>query len=365
MPYLRSIGTAAPPHVLDQNDVKPFVRSMFGEAFEGDIDRLIAVFDNSRIERRHFCVPIEWFGESHTFQHKNDLYIAHGLELAEQAVDACLADADCAIEDIDYLMFISTTGLSTPSMDALLLQRLPFRRDVKRLPIWGLGCAGGAAGLSRGLDLALAHPDARVLVVVVELCGLTFQRNRLDKAALIATSLFADGAAAMLIEGDAVGSNPGNGPLKIVDAASSTLPDSLDVMGWEISGDGFGVLISRDIPSIVRTFMRESIDVFLASSGITTDCVRAYIAHPGGAKVLDAYREALGLHEDDLRHSTEVLRRYGNMSAASVLFVLEAFLDEGIAPGEIGLVGALGPGFSAELVLVQGRSSDTDPRRSA
>ena len=368
MPHITAVGTAVPPYRLEQAQAKEFARALFGAALPS-IDRLVEAYDNAQIVTRNFCAPIDWFAERHTFREKNDLYIANAIALSEEAIALCLERAGLRHEDIDDIIFVSTTGLATPSIDARLIERLPFRRDIRRLPVWGLGCAGGVAAIARAADIATARPHARVLAVVVELCGLTFVPNDLSKGNLIASALFGDGAAAVLIEGDAVGAD---GP-RVVGSATRTLPDSLDVMGWSISEEGFGIVISRDIPTIVRTFMRESIDHLLGTHDVPLDRVRHLIAHPGGAKVLEAYQESLDRTPDDFRHTWDVLREYGNMSAASVLFVLERFLGErekgegkregsrvGMPleassgyKGEYALIGALGPGFSSELVLVE------------
>jgi alkylresorcinol/alkylpyrone synthase len=362
MPRIAAIGTALPEHVITQRDAKSLASAMFAESYGGDIERLAGIYDNGEIERRQFCVPKEWFEQEHSFGEKNDLYVEHGLALSEQAIATCLADAGMSHSDIDYLMFVSTTGIATPSMDARLIERLPFRRNIKRLPIWGLGCAGGAAALSRAMEIARAVPTARVLTVVVELCGLTFMRNDMTKSALIATSLFADAAAAVIVAGDdADAPNVAHYPA-LVDSYTNTMPDSLDVMGWDIDGAGFRVVISRDIPAIVRTFMRETIETFLAERSMGAEDIEHYVAHPGGAKVLTAYEESLGLGPDQLRHTRSVLRTCGNVSACSVLFVLECFAREiagrTLEAPEHGLLCALGPGFSAEVVLLR-----WEPRR--
>jgi alkylresorcinol/alkylpyrone synthase len=365
MPRIEAIGTALPEHVLEQQHVRKFVGDMFGEAFGADIERLLPVFDNSQIDRRHFCVPKEWFATEHSFREKNDLYIDNAIGLSKQAIETCLAKSGMRHEDIDYLIFVSTTGLATPSIDARLIESLPFRRDIRRLPIWGLGCAGGASALSRAMEITMARPEARVLAVVVELCGLTFIRNDLSKSALIATSLFADGAAAVLVEGDRVARNGTDSSPRIISSQTTTMLGSLDVMGWEIGDEGFKVMISRDIPSIVRTFLRESIECFLEKEGLSIDDIMHYVSHPGGAKVIAAYEESLGLAPEQLRHTRDVLRNCGNISACSVLFVLECFMNElagrPIEQPEYGLLGALGPGFSSELVLLKWGSQARHP----
>ena len=349
---ITSLATALPPHVLTQDRVRDFAYEIFGRSFP-NIDRLITVYDNAQIEQRNFCVPIEWFGREHTFREKNDLYIANAIDLSTEAIARCLEQRGIGHEEVDYLLFVSTTGVATPSIDARLIAALPFREDIRRLPIWGLGCAGGVGGLSRAREIVIAEPTARVLVVVVELCGLTFMANDLSKPNLIATALFGDGCAAVLVEGEAVPDRPDG--VELLGSATRTMPDSLDVMGWDISGDGFGIVISRDIPTIVRTFMRESIDHLLEDHNLSPEEITHMIAHPGGAKVLEAYAESLERPPSDFRHAWEALRDHGNMSAASVLFVLERFLQERgeKCTGEYGLMGALGPGFSSELMVVR------------
>ena len=355
--HITSLATSLPPYTLHQSQAKEFAQQMFGASYP-NIDRLLPIYDNAAIEQRNFCVPLEWFGERHSFREKNDLYIANAIELSERAIGECLAKRGIGHDAVDYLLFVSTTGLATPSIDARLITSLPFRPDVKRLPIWGLGCAGGVAGLSRAREIVAADPTARVLVVVVELCGLTFMADDLSKANLIASALFSDGCAVVLVEGEeAAGSSGG---FRLLGSATRTMPDSLDVMGWDISEEGFGIVISRDIPTIVRTFMRESIDVLLGEHGLAASDIRYLIAHPGGAKVLEAYQESLERPRSDFRHTWGALRDHGNMSAASVLFVLERFMEDierdrkGLADGErlYGLMGALGPGFSSELMVV-------------
>lgn len=371
MPAVISVGTALPEHVLEQKDIKQFARDVYGEVFRGDIDRLVAVYDNAEIDRRHFCVPMEWFGQSWTFAEKNELYMRNALDLASTAIERALGGAGLSHRDVDYLLFVSTTGLSTPSLDARLIHHLPFRRDIKRLPIWGLGCAGGASSLARAMDIARAEPGTRILVVVVELCGLTFMRNDLSKAALIATSLFGDGAAAVVVAGERATVPDRSKSPRLVASQTMTMDDSLGVMGWEFTDIGFRIVMSRDIPTIVRTFMRESIGTFLEAQGLGRDGrIAHYIAHPGGARVIEAYRESLGLQETELRHTRAVLRDCGNISACSVLFVLERFMREIAARDglerkdgpEYGMLCALGPGFSSELLLLRwGVEETVDP----
>ena len=355
MPAIISVGTAVPEHIIEQSQAREFARGMFGDSFRGDIDRLVGIFDNTEIDRRYFCVPQEWFASDHTFKEKNDLYIENAMALSECAIAHCLEEASMRHEEVDYLIFVSTTGLSTPSIDARLIAKLPFRRDIKRMPLWGLGCAGGASSLSRAMEIARADPTARILVVVVELCGLTFMRNDLTKSALIATSLFGDGAAAMMVVGDELPVPAGRAYPRLLASRTTSMPDSLGVMGWDIGGEGFRVVISRDIPTIVKTFMRESIDALLFDEQLDGSRIDHFVTHPGGAKVIEAYEESLALAPGKLDHTRQVLRDYGNMSACSVIFVLKCFIEELASSGDTGygLLSALGPGFSAEVVLLR------------
>jgi alkylresorcinol/alkylpyrone synthase len=352
MPKIVSIGTALPKYSVSRHETKAFARNLYGEAYH-DIDRLLAVFDNASVDTRHFCVPKEWFGETHGFEEKNNLYIENGLALSQASIENCLANTGADYGDIDMLLFVSTTGLSTPTMDARLIQMLPFRKNVRRMPLWGVGCAGGASSLAWAMELANANPNAKILIVVTEMCGLTFIRGDLSKAALVSSAIFADGSASVLITGDNVKTKISEARPCLVSSETETLENSLDVMGFHFIEQGFKVILSRDVPEITKTFMKNSIAKFLQKKNLPFSAIKHFITHPGGAKVLEAYKESLGLTDKHLRHAYEILRTCGNMSAATVLFILKKFLDE--LPDEqdsYGLIGALGPGFSSELVLL-------------
>lgn len=352
MPIILSAGTAVPPHQVDANTSREFARNLFAESFR-DIERLLAIFESAQVDKRHFCAPPSWFETPHSFAEKNELYIEHGVMLSAEAIRSCLSQAGLKPEDLDILVFVSTTGIATPSLDARLFNELGLRQDLKRIPIWGLGCAGGASGLARGMELARAYPDATIAVCCLELCGLTFLHNDRSKSNLIATSLFADGAAAVLIMGDqAAEKRQQQGP-RLLQSRSKIWPDSLDVMGWELEEEGLKVIFSKDIPSLVATQIRPEVEGLLSEVGLSLGNLDRFIAHPGGMKVLQAYEEALELRPEQLRHSRDVLRSYGNMSSCTVLFVLARELQETHQPGEYGLVLALGPGFSCEQVIVQ------------
>lgn len=353
-PRLLSLSTAVPPHVVRQDDAEQFARHLFSDVIGLD-PRLALVFGHAEIEKRHTCMPLEWFGQDHDFAEKNMLYMEHAISLGADVARQALAEAKLPPESIDHLVFVSSTGLAAPSIDARLANVLDLRGDVRRTPIWGLGCAGGAVGLSRARDFALADPRARVLLITLELCSLTFQRNDRSKKNLVAVSLFADGAAAAVVAG-VNGAAPRNGgppPLELQASRSTLWKDTLDIMGWDIDGKGLHVVFSRDIPSIVHEKVKPSLDAFLESCGLDQQSLDHLVAHPGGVKVLAAYANALGIPSESLDHSREILREYGNMSAPTCLFVLDRFLrGSEIAKGDHALVTALGPGFSAEYVLL-------------
>ena len=342
-PRVLSVATALPPHRIGQNDVKEFARGMFSEAYP-DLDRLTPIFDNVHVENRYFCVPLDWFKRDHTFPEKNDLYVEHAPNLSEKAARRAMDRADIQPEDIGAIYFVSTTGLATPSLDSKLLFRLGLSEHTRRVPIWGLGCAAGAAGLARAAEHARLYPDQKVLLIGVELSGLTFQRGDRSKSNLVSTSLFADGAAAVLI-------GRGSGP-EILGSHSTTWPDTENVMGWEIVETGLKVQLSKSVPTIVRERLHGDLTLACDSLDLDFADVRHFVFHPGGAKVLDAFEEVLGLERGGLAFSRGVLRDYGNMSSVTVLFILERFLESGeFEAGDLGILSAMGPGFSAEHVF--------------
>ncbi|MCA1730541.1 MAG: stilbene synthase [Actinobacteria bacterium] len=345
-PRVISVATAVPPHRVSQETARDFARLMFSETYR-DVERLLPVFDNSGIENRHFCVPPEWFGDDHSFPEKNALYVEHALDLSEKAAARVLDKAGARSGDVGAIFFVSTTGISTPSLDSKLVFRLGLSENVRRVPIWGLGCAGGAAGLARAADYARSNPEKLVLMVGVELCGLTFVKGDRSKSNLVGTSLFADGAAAVLL-----GSGTERVGPELHGSYSTTWPGTEDVMGWDVVEEGLKVRFAKSVPQIVREKMRGNLEAACVSLGLGLEDLRHFVLHPGGPKVLEAYEETLGVGPSAFDLSWEVLRDYGNMSSVSVLFVLERFLEsypEG--SGEYGTISALGPGFSAEHVL--------------
>jgi len=342
-PRLLALATAVPPFRLAQAEIQNRARGFFVGANALDIDHLLPVFANAGIDARYSCVPLEWYDRSHGWAERNSLYLSNSLALLEKASRQALARAGLAPEEIDGVVVVSTTGIATPSLDAMLMGRLGLRADIRRLPVFGLGCAGGVLGLARAADLARAWPGARILFLVVELCALSFRRSDASKSNVVATALFGDGAAAAIIgcggEGPAIGAS-----------GEHTWPDSLGVMGWDVTEDGLKAIFSRDIPALVRRDLRAAAQRFLTRAGLDLAGIRHFVCHPGGAKVLVALEEAFGLGEGALGIARQVLRDYGNMSAATALFVLERTLAAG-AKGPM-LMSALGPGFTAGFLLL-------------
>jgi alkylresorcinol/alkylpyrone synthase len=344
MARIVSAAVAIPPYSVDQSEAVEFANHHFASKFK-DIKRLLGVYSSSRVEKRQFCIPKTWFFEPHTFEEKNSTYIEWACRLSEEAARKCLAKASVDPKQVDHIIFVSTTGLATPSIDARLINLLGLRTDISRVPVWGLGCVGGAAGLSMAFDHIKAYPKSKVLLVAVELCSLTFQFGDLGKSNLVATALFGDGTAAVLLDG--ADSCP-----QILASQSKTWPDSLDVMGWNVLNEGLQVVFARAIPSIVSKYAQEDIGGFISKHGLGINDIDYFLFHPGGAKVIDAYKMALGLGPDALIHSETVLRDHGNMSSATILYVLERFLaSDHKKPGAYGLFSSLGPGFSSQNLL--------------
>ncbi|MBL8016378.1 MAG: type III polyketide synthase [Ignavibacteria bacterium] len=344
-----STGTADAPFKISQADLKEFIQQLFTGS-DLDVNRLISVFDNSEISDRHISVSPEWLKSDHTFKERSVLFRETAIELSKQAVIAALQSAGAAPADISNIIYVTSTGIMTPTLDALLFNELGFSKHVKRTPLWGLGCAGGAAGLSRAMEYTRAFPGENALLVALELCSLTFQRNDMTKSNIVAASLFSDGAACAVICGSDSPLMP-KGRAEIIDSFSTIYSDSLDVMGWEIVESGFRVIFSRDIPVIVKELVKPNIEEFLFKHSLSIDDIAYYVTHPGGLKVINSYEESLGLERGKLDLSRKVLREHGNMSSPSVLYVLDEFLKTSPVPGKFGLLSALGPGFSSELVL--------------
>jgi alkylresorcinol/alkylpyrone synthase len=303
----------------------------------------------SGIGTRHTALPIERYRDLGTFRQSNDTFIQVATDLAERALRTALADVGLEPPDVDFVMFTSVTGISAPSVDALLVSRLGLRPDVKRLPSFGLGCVGGAAGLARVNDYLVGHPDQVGVLISVELCSLTLQRDDETIANFVATGLFGDGAAAVVLVGDAR-AEPG---IRVVDTRSSFYPDTTEVIGWHIGGSGFEIMLTAGVAEVIERHFPAEVAAFLADNGLAIEDVAAWVAHPGGPRVLEAFAHSLGVPESAFALSWASLDRVGNLSSAAVLHVLADFIEAGQPSGASGLLFALGPGVSAEFVLLE------------
>jgi len=293
-------------------------------------------------------VPIDWYLEPHDLKERNALYIENAVNLLEDATRRALAQAELEVGDVDAVVAISTSGIATPSLDALIIERMNLRRDVERLPVFGLGCVGGVTGLARAGQMAMSRLGSNVLLLVVELCGLTFRKDDKSKSNVIATALFGDGAAAAILT---TAASKKDAPA-LRAWGEHTWANTLDVMGWNVEDDGLGVLFSQNIPAIVRREYRSAVERFLTTNRLSLGDVNRFAVHPGGAKVIDAMEKGLGLDPGKLVESRTVLRDFGNMSAATVLFVLERILAES-RPSDRILVSSLGPGFTAGFSVLE------------
>jgi len=338
---LLSLATAAPAHILPQEAATAAARRLFADRFD-EFEQMIPVFENTGIRTRRMSQPIEWYFEPKGWPERTAAYLASAEALFIEAAGKALAAADLKGCDIDQVVTVSSTGIATPSLEARVLTQMGFRRDVRRTPVFGLGCAGGVSGLALASRLAQASPGSKVLFVTIELCTLSFRLDELTKANIVATALFGDGAAACVL------STGGAAAWRVEGAGEHTWPDTLDIMGWDVDPQGFGVIFARAIPPFARRHMRPAADAILEGMGLTRADVGRYVCHPGGAKVIRALEGAYELEEGALDHERQVLAEFGNMSAPTALFVLERVLADD--PAERLLVTALGPGFTASAL---------------
>ncbi len=356
---LRSVATASPDVRYAQEEASRLAQLVFSPN-HSDIERLQGVFKNSGVGFRRSVVSPGWLLKPHGFEERTRLFREKALALAEEAALRALERAGLEADEIDALVFCSSTGVSVPGIDSFLFDRLALRRTARRLQIFGYGCAGRVLGLSRAAELSLARPGERVLFVVVELCSLTFQPQDQSKSNIVALALFADGAAAAVLQSSNGTARDGDGAgLALTAWGERTWPQSQDIMGWHAADDGFGVLFSPRIPQFLLQEFAPALDSFLAEQTLTRDALAGYVVHPGGAKVVGALESTLGLAEGALEDSRAILREYGNMSAPTVLFVLERAVASGISGRH--LMAAVGPGFTAGFMLLEGTSDAQQP----
>lgn len=347
MPFLESIGTAVPTQRFAQSEIKAKAAEIV-TAIAPQLLEYLDVFDTTGIKSRYLVRELDWYLGAHGWKERSEIYKDEGLNLIETAATRALEGAQLSASDIGGIIFVSTTGISTPSLDARLVNRMGFQSNVQRIPLWGLGCAGGVAGLALSGDLARAHPNRRYLVVSLELCSLAFHLGDLDVRSFVAATLFGDGAAAAIVRGDQV-----NGLAKahLRSGNSHEWKSSEDVMGWNVLDEGLSVVFSRRIPQIVEEKLAPIVHAYAGNNGTGPD---RYVFHPGGTKVLQAYEKALGLAPERLDTARNILRDYGNMSSPTVLFTLAESLRTPLKKKETALLAALGPGFASELLLIEG-----------
>ncbi|MBM7552516.1 type III polyketide synthase [Thalassobacillus pellis] len=359
MSCILSIGKSIPPFEMDQKEVSSLVEQLF-PLTDREKERYMPIFDNSLIKKRQFVVNPSWFLKNHGLKERNDIYIDHAVNHGLTAIDHCLnnevfLDSPVQYNDIDMIIFVSTTGMATPSIEARIMNHRDFREDVRRMPLFGLGCAGGVSGMARAHEWLKAHDESCVLVVNVELCGLTFQKTDSKKSNFVGTALFGDGISATLLCGQSsrhFAKKRRTAPV-ITDTGSKTKKDSISVMGWDVTDQGFEVIFNKSIPHLVKSFWKEHIEQFTALQDIKSEALPFLVAHPGGKKVLEAYEEVLKIKKDKLQHSYGVLEDHGNMSSVTVCYVLERYMKGFPDKGTISLMGALGPGFSSELISLE------------
>jgi len=350
---IAAVGHGLPPHYYDQETLLAALRAQWAGRHY-NLDRLERLHKNVLVGGRHLALPIEEYARLDTFGKANDAWIRVARQVGADAVREALATAGLGPGDVDSLITVSVTGLATPSLDARLVNVLGLPPRVKRLPVFGLGCVAGAAGIARAADYVKAWPDEVSVLLSVELCSLTLQREDLSIPNLIASGLFGDGAAAVVVAGDRRAAElPGDGP-EIVATRSVFYPGTERVMGWDISEQGFKIVLSAEVPEMARDHLAADVDRFLADHGLGRGDVASWVCHPGGPKVLEAIQEALGLDDDALALTWRSLREVGNLSSTSVLLVLKETLERHRPPpGSHGLLMAMGPGFCSELVLLR------------
>ncbi len=346
---IASVSGAFPPYYFTQQQVFEELHKYWEKSLP-DPDLMARFHSRVGVDGRYFCRPLEDYKALDTWGKNNDLWIEVSEEIGAKAIQCALARAGLDKSAVSALLVVSVTGISSPSLDALLINKMGLPRTTRRTPIFGLGCVAGASGIAQAADYVRAYPDRVAVLLSVELCSLTWQRNDLSVANLISCSLFGDGAAAVVVTGDAV---EAKGPT-IVDTATSFYPETEDAMGWNISEEGFRIVLSPEVPNIVREHLPEDVDAFLAKHQLTRGDVGSWVLHTGGPKVLEAMTGSLGIPREACEASWESLRKMGNLSSASVLMVLEdVMMNRRPAPGTWGILAAVGPGFCSQLVLLR------------
>ena len=341
---LVSLATSVPAHTFLQKDVLAAAWDIFGSRFP-DYERFASIYTNTGIIKRHGVKPFDWYLTPRGWPERTEAFLEGAEALFIEVAGKALASAGIRAADVDTVVTVCSTGIATPSLDARVHRRMGFRSDVSRVPVFGLGCAGGASGLSIASRLAQARPGTNVLLVTIELCSLALRLDELTKANIIATSLFGDGAAAIVLRaGD-------GGETQIESTGEHLWPDTLDVMGWSVDPLGFGVILRRTVPEFVSSELKPALEQILSRMRLSLADIGRFICHPGGAKVINAIETALALDQGTLDHERDVIADYGNMSAPTVLFILQRALAKGLPARS--LLTALGPGFTASCVSLR------------
>jgi alkylresorcinol/alkylpyrone synthase len=341
---LLSLATAVPDRTIEQHEAKARAREAFGGKKEL-FDRLSSVFDNAGIARRHIVAPHDWYLEDHGWHDRNAIYLEASQKLFVEAASAAIEQAGLAPDEIDGVVTVSTTGIATPSLEARVGPQLGLRKDVRRVPVFGLGCAGGVSGLATASRMAIADPKSKWLMVTIETCSISIRLDSSDPAAIVATALFGDGAAAAVV------TSGEHSLARIKGSAEKLWPDTQRIMGWDVEDPGLAVVFDRAIPPFIEAELAQAVDEMCAEMGVARGDIDRLCCHPGGVKVIDAIEKALDLNQGELNLEREVLHDYGNMSAPTILFVLEKLLRQGL-PNRV-LMTAFGPGFTCAGMLLE------------
>jgi alkylresorcinol/alkylpyrone synthase len=351
---IASAASAFPKHYYTQKVLLDRLQDYWGDQLKNPL-LLARLHRNVTVDGRYLAIPAEQYVDIKTWGQANDIWIKVAQELGEQALCLALHNAGLQPRDLGALLFTTVTGVASPSIDALLINRIGLPRNIRRTPIFGLGCVAGAAGIARASDYVRAYPTQAAALVSVELCSLTLQREDLSVANLISSGLFADGAAAVIVTGPEFESaGPEISGPTILATRSVFYPSTEEMMGWNISEKGFRIILSTEVPTLIRENLGRDVDAFLADNGHQRSDLKSFVLHTGGPKVLDASADALGLHNGQLDASWDCLRKVGNLSSASVLVVLEDVMkNRRPEPGTLGLLAAMGPGFCSELLLLR------------
>ncbi|MGZ6228464.1 MAG: type III polyketide synthase [Candidatus Binataceae bacterium] len=356
-PAILAAATALPPNVVEQQSLAGLLKALWGEKYDQS-RRWRSTFEqiqrSVRIDRRYLALPVSEYPALDSFAKTNSAWTRVAPELGAAAATSALAAAGMTARDVDHFFFVTGTGIATPSLDARIVNLLGMRPDVRRTPIFGLGCAGGVAGIVRAADVLRGFPDQIAMVVSSELCSLTLQRADDSVANIIASALFGDGAAAVVLGGARLANHGAGSAPRVIATRSVFYPDSERMMGWEVVDSGLKIVLSPAIPDLVREHLGGDVDAMLAEQGLERSAISHWIAHTGGNRVLEAIATALDLPSAALDRSWRLLAATGNLSSASVLFVLRDLLDTREArSGDYGLMLAMGPGFCAELALLR------------